>query len=299
MNSASARDLLLFGAGAARECPTAGTGRRAIPAKRTGGQRASDSWSGGDICPGLGAASRAATGTQQHALGGSGQVPAGRVTLFDLAWGAASRTASDTGKTHWESASKRQLVGLRCPTRLGDGAPAAIDTRRHAPGGQQIGTSWTSYTIQPSLGADAPAAIDTGSTHWGAAGKCQLVKLRYSIWLGGWLSGRRATPAKRSGGQRASDSWSGYAIRPGWGMAPRVASDTGETHKGTAGRRQLVRLRYPSRLGDGAPAAIDTGDTHKGTAGKRQLVGLRCPTQLGGWRPGSNRHRRHAQGDSG
>lgn len=119
MNSASARDLLLFGAGAARECPTAGTGRRATPAKRIGGQRASASWSGGDICPGLEA-----------------------------------------------------------------GSPGSNRYRRHTTGGQQIGTSWTSYTIQPSLGADAPAAIDTGDTHKRTAGRRQLVRLRYSIRLG-------------------------------------------------------------------------------------------------------------------
>ena len=196
-----------------------------------------------------------------------------------------NRAASDTGETHWGSAGKHQLVGLRYPSRLGDGAPVAIDTRRHAPGVSEQAPVGR-VTLSNPVGGWRPGRRPAlSSTHWGAAGKCQLVKLRYSIWLGGWLSGRRATPAKRIGGQRASDSWSGYAIRPGWGMAPRVASDTGETHKGTAGRRQLVRLRYPSRLGDGAPAAIDTGDTHKGTAGKRQLVGLRCPTRLGDGAP--------------
>ena len=61
----------------------------------------------------------------------------------------------------------------------------------------------------------------------------------------------------------------------------RAASDTGETHWGTASKRQLVGLRYPSRLGDGAPVAIDTGDTHKGTAGRRQLVRLRYSIRLG------------------
>lgn len=61
------------------------------------------------------------------------------------------------------------------------------------------------------------AASDTSETHWGAAGKRQLVGLRYSIWLGGRRPGRR----------------------------PTLSS----THWGSAGRRQLVRLRYSIRLG--------------------------------------------------
>ena len=68
------------------------------------------------------------------------------------------------------------------------------------------------------------AASDTGETHWGAAGKCQPVKLRYSIWLGGWLSGRQSTPATRTRGQRVGANWSGYVIRSGWGLC---ANNTG------------------------------------------------------------------------
>ena len=159
-----------------------------------------------------------------------------------------NRAASDTGETHWGSAGKHQLVGLRYPSRLGDGAPVAIDT---------------------------------GSTHWGAAGKRQLVKLRYSIWLGGWRPGWQATPAKRTRGQRVGANWSGYAIRPGWGMAPRQQSTPATRTRGQRASDSWSGYAVRPSLGDGAPAAIDTGDTHKGTAGRRQLVRLRYSIRLG------------------
>ena len=108
------------------------------------------------------------------------------------------------------------------------------NVRRQEPGGERYRRNALGVSGQATVGRAAifvPAwgrrpgrRPELSSTHWGAAGKCQLVKLRYSIWLGGRRPGRRATPAKRTGSQRASASWSGYAVQPGWGMAPRQQS---------------------------------------------------------------------------
>ena len=118
-------------------------------------------------------------------------MPAGQVTLFDLAWGMALRAASDTGKTHWESASKRQLVGLRCPTQLGDSTPGGKRHPAARTGGQRASDSWSSYAVQPG---------------WGMAPRQQ------------------STPATRTRGQRVGANWSGYVIRSGWGLC---ANNTG------------------------------------------------------------------------
>ena len=107
------------------------------------------------------------------------------------------------------------------------------------------------------------AASDTGETHWGSAGKRQLVGRRYLSRLGGGVPGGDRNSAARTGGQRASASWSGYAIRSGLGGGV----PDGERHRQNA-----------------------LGVSEQATVGR---VTLSNP--VGGWRPGSNRHRRRRQ----